>query len=183
MIKRSVVFVLVAFASTLTAVALAQEVPPNAPKYVKSFEVPGLEVRYLDFRWDEQAFKTLQSGGPHPVGQRSWVLARFMVTTDPFKCEGKLVPVGPALLIVNPSKGGAPATLELRSVDMREVFVDMNVVAEPPPGETFYQAPAVWRTVGTRTSRLEMAATEGPGTIQVTANYGDKQTGITLTRD
>ena len=183
MFKRSLVLVAIAGGSLATGPTLAQEAPPNAPKYVKSFQVPGLDVRYLDFRWDEQAFKTLQSGGPHPVGQRSWVLARLMITTDPFKCEGKLIPVGPSLLIVNPSKGGAPATLELRSVDMREVFVDMNVIAEPPPGETYYQAPVVWRAVGTRTNRLQMAATEGPGTVLVTANYGDRQTGLTLTRD
>jgi hypothetical protein len=182
MFNRKAALVVIATASVVTGRTLAQEAPPNAPKYVKSFKVPGLEVRYLDFRWDEQAFKTLQSGGPHPVGQRSWVLARFMVTTDPFKCEGKLIPVGPSLLIVNPSKGGAPATLELRSVDMREVFVDMNVVAEPPAGETYYQAPAVWRVVGTRTPRLEMAATEGPGTILIAAHYGDRETGITLNR-
>jgi hypothetical protein len=181
MIGRTVALVGILGAGTVAP--LAQEVSPNAPKYVKSFAVPGLEVRFLDFRWDEQAFKTLQSGGSHPVGQRSWVLARLMATTNPFKVEGKLLPVGPALLIVNPSKGGAPATLELRYIDMREVFVDMNVVAEPPPGETYWMAPAVWRMVATRTNRLQMAATEGPGTIQITATYGDRQTGITLTRD
>ncbi len=181
MIKRTVALMGMLGAGALAP--LAQEAPPNAPKYVKSFKVPGLEVRYLDFRWDEQAFKTLQSGGSHPAGQRSWVLARLTLTTDPLKWEGKLIPVGPALLILNPTKGGAPATLELRYIDMREVFVDMNVIAEPPPGETYYEAPAVWQTVATRTNRLQMAATEGPGTIVITANYGDRQTGITLTRD
>ena len=150
---------IVAWAPTL----LAQEVSPNAPHYVKSLQAPGLDVRYLDFKWDEAAFTTLQKGGSHPVGRRSWVLARLIATTDPFKCQGKVVPVGPALLILNPARSGAGPTLELRYIDMREVFVDMNVIAEPPPGETYWEAPAVFGKVGTKAGRLEMTLAEGEG--------------------
>ena len=39
---------------------------------------------------------------------------------------------------------GAGPTLELRYIDMREVFVDLNVIAEAPPGEAYCQLPAVF---------------------------------------
>lgn len=78
---------------------------------------------------------------------------------------GKTLPVGPSLLILNPARAGEGPTLELRSVDMREVFVDMNVIAEPPPGETYCQAPAAFRKVDTMAGRLEITLTEGKGSI------------------
>jgi hypothetical protein len=163
--------------------ALAQEAPPNAPHYVKSLQAPGLDVRYLDFRWDQDAFASLTKGGAHPVGRRSWAVARLLVTMDPFKCAGKLVPVGPALLILNPAEGNAGATLELRSIDMRDVFVDMNVIAEPPPGDTYYKVPAVFRKVTTTATRLNMTLAQSGSGLDLTLQYGDQQIGITLIPD
>ena len=119
----------------LGATTFAQELSPNAPKFVKSTKVPGLMVRYLDFVWSEEAFNALEKGGDHRAGRRSWVLARLMVQS-PLKWQGKTIPVGSALLVLNPSRGGTGATLHIQYVDMREVFTDMNVVAEPPEGRT-----------------------------------------------
>jgi hypothetical protein len=161
---------------------VAQEVGPNAPHYVKSVKVPGLDVRYLDFRWDPEAFTTLEKGGPHPVGRRSWVLARLLVTADPFRCAGKAIPVGPALLILNPAAGGEGPTLEVRYIDLREVFTNLNVIAEPPPGETYYKGPAAFRKVATTVGRLEITLTEGKGTIDIASHYGDREARITLVR-
>lgn len=172
----------VTFFVTYARPMVAQEAPPNAPHYVKSVKVPGLDVRYLDFKWDEEAFSTLEKGGPHPVGRRSWVLARLLATLNPFRCEGKTIPVGPSLLILSPARAGEGPTLELRSIDMREVFVDINVIAEPPPGETYCQAPAVFRKVDKMAGRLEMTLTEGKGSIDLTTHYGDRETRITLVR-
>jgi hypothetical protein len=159
------------------------DVPPNAPHYVRSADVPGLNLRYLDFKWDPEAFATLEKGGSHPVGRRSWVLARLLTRLAPFRCEGKLVPVGPSLLILNPAGQGAGPTLELRYIDMREVFVDLNVVAEPPPGETYCKLPAVFRKVDTSAGRLVVSLTEGKGTIDVVSHYGDREARVTLVRN
>ena len=191
--KHGVVAALaVAFCVTLAAPAMAQEppphaaypdgVPPNAPHYVQSAEVPGLNLRFLDFKWDPEAFATLEKGGEHPVGRRSWVLARLLTRLAPFRCEGKIVPVGPSLLILNPARGSAGPTLELRYIDMREVFVDMNVIAEPPPGETYCKIPAAFRKVDTSVPRLKVTMTEGKGTIDVISHYGDRETRVTLVR-
>jgi hypothetical protein len=159
-----------------------KEVPPNAPHYVKSVDAPGLNVRYLDFKFDEEAFATLEKGGSHPVGRRTWVLARLMTRLAPFSCEGKTVPVGPSLLILHPAKAGAGPTLEVRRIDLREVFVNLNVIAEAPPGETYCQLPADFRKVDAVADRLEVRLTEGKGTIDVISHYGDQEARVTLVR-
>jgi hypothetical protein len=186
----------VACVATLARPTLAQEVPaeprvlpPNAPHYVKSVEVPGLNLRFLDFRFDEEAFATLEKGGSHPVGRRPWVLARLLTRLAPFNCAGKTVPVGPSILILHPARGGAGPTLELRYIDMREVFVDLNVIAEPPPGKAYCVVPADFRRVETSAPRLEVTLAEGQasadakkGTIDIVAHSGDRESRLTLVR-
>ena len=162
--------------------AVAQEMPPNAPHYVKSLEAPGLEVRFLDFKWDQEAFDTLRSGGTHPIGSRSWVLARLVLTKNPMRCEGKIIPVGPAILILNPAKKGGAPTVELRAIDMREIFVDMNVVAEPPPGETYFVGPAQLRPVEPKAERLNVRLNERKDGLDIVTHYGDRELTVTLTR-
>jgi hypothetical protein len=168
--------------ATFAHPAVAQEMPPNAPHYVKSLQAPNLEVRFLDFKWDQEAFDTLRSGGKHPIGSRSWVLARLVLTKNPMRCEGKIIPVGPAILILNPAKAGAAPTVELRAIDMREVFVDMNVVAEPPPGETYYLGPAKLKAVEKKAERLNVRVSETKDGLEVITHYGDREMTVTLTR-
>ena len=50
---------------------------------------PGLDVRYLDFKFDEEAFATLEKGGSHPVGRRSWVLARLQASRPLFAARAR----------------------------------------------------------------------------------------------
>lgn len=52
-------------ATLLAALPLIGQESPNRPKFVKSVKAPGLEVRYLDFRWDAEAFNALEKGGAH----------------------------------------------------------------------------------------------------------------------
>ena len=124
----------------------------------------------------------LEHGGTHPAAQRSWVLARLMLQQEPFKWNGKLIPVGPALLVLNPKKGSAGATLEIRYIDLREVFVDMNVIAEPPAGETYQKAPAIFNKVATTVPSLEVSLQEKKDAIDLSVHYGNRQATITLTR-
>ncbi len=159
-----------------------QEAPANAPKYVKYAKAPGVEVRYLDFRWDEEAFTALEKGGSHPAAQRSWVLARLMLQMEPLKWNGKTIPVGPVILVLNPAKGSAGPTLELRYIDMREVFVDMNVIAEPPAGETYQKAPAAFVTVDSVAQRLEVTVAEKGKAYELSVHYGNRKATISLTR-
>ena len=156
--------------------------PPNAPKFIKFAKAPGIDVRYLDFKWDEEALSALEKGGSHPAAQRSWVLARILLQQDPLRWNGKIIPVGPAILVLNPRKGSAGPTLEMRYIDMREVFVDMNVIAEPPPGETYRKEPAVFQTVAEVAPRLEVSVAEKGQAYELLVHYGNRQAALTLTR-
>lgn len=166
----------------LAAAAPAQQMPPNAPHYVRETKVPGLEVRYLDFKWDPEAFATLEKGGDHPVGRRSWVLASLRLPSRYLRWEGKTVPVGVSILILNPARASAGPTFEVRKIDLRDVFTNLNVIAEPPPGETVGLAPAVFRKADTAAQRLELALSEREGAVDLTVHYGDRQASIRLTR-
>lgn len=170
-------------AAMLGSPLVAQEKSKNAPDFVKSVKAPGLDVRYLDFKWDEAAFDAMENGGAHPAAQRSWVLARLMLQRESLKWEdSKRIPVGSALLILNPKKGGVGPTLEIRHVDMREVFTDMNVIAEPPPDVTYRKAPAGFTKVETTAPRLEVGLEEKGNAYNLTVHYGNRQAAITLTR-
>ena len=163
--------------------ATLQATAPNAPKFIKSIQAPlGVDVRYVDFRWDEEAFATIEKGGSHPVGRRSWVLARLLLQEVPLRWNGKILPVGPYLLILHPSRGGAGPTLELRKVDLREVFVNPDVVAEPLDGETYQKAPANFHKVDAVAPRLEIAVRERPRALDVVVHYGDRETVVALVR-
>ena len=172
----------IAVTMLLGASLVGQEAPPNAPKFVKSVKAPGVDVRYLDFRWDEEAFATLEKGGTHPAGQRSWVLARLLLQEVPLHWNGRTIPVGPSLLVLNPAKGSAGPSLELREVDMRDIFVNNNVIAEPPEGRTYQTAPADFKKVGSTVARLDVTLQDKPEALDLAVHYGDRVATITLTR-
>jgi hypothetical protein len=94
--------------------------------------------------------------------------------------NGRTIPVGPSLLELNPAQGSAPATLELRGADMRDVFADMNVVAEPPPGETYQKAPANFGKVETIVPLLDVSLQDKGRSLDLTVRYGDRKATITL---
>jgi hypothetical protein len=167
----------------MTSPLFGQEAPPNAPKFIKSVNAPGVDVRYLDFRWDEAAFASLEKGdGALTVSRRSWVLARLLLQESPLKWNGKTIPVGASLLILNPAHGSTPITLELRGVDMREAFFDMNVIAEPPPGETYQKMPAGFRPVDTLAPLLAVSLQEKDRALDLAVHYGNRKATITLER-
>ena len=114
-------------------------------------------MRHLDFGWDPEAFATLEQGGDHQVGRRSWVLARLLLPTVPLKWEGRTIPVGTAILILHPGRSGVRPGFELRTIDMREVFTDLNVIAEPPPGDTLAAGPAIFEKTDSTAERLDVA--------------------------
>ena len=163
----------------LAAPAAAQR-PKNKPDFVKSVSAPGLGVRFLDFKWEEAAYDAMMNGGSHPAAQRSWVIARLMLHTDPLKWNGKTIPVGTTLLVLNPRRGAEPATLHLQYVDMREVFVDMNVIAEPPPGEIYKTVPAVFEKVTDTLPRLAVGLDHKGKDYVLSVQYGDRKTTLTL---
>ena len=166
----------------LAGSGLAQEAPRNAPHFVETLNAPGLEVKFLDFGWNPEAFATLEKGGDHPVGKRSWALARLLLPYNILRFEGNIVPVGATLLILHPSRGGSGPTFELRKIDMRDVFTDFNVIAEPPPGDTLGVVPAVFEKADTTADRLDVTLTDKKETLELAIHYGDRRAKVVVAR-
>ena len=72
--------------------------------------------------------------------------------------------------------------VEMRRVDMRDVFPNLNAMAPAPRGQTMYKVPARFETASPPADRLEVTLTEGEGTVVLTLRYGDRRLPLTLTR-
>lgn len=144
----------------------------NLPTELKIITAGDVKVRYLNFKWDEAAFAALEKGSGAPAATRSWALARIL-TPKPLELDGKPISGG-SLLILNPARGDVPMSFEVRVIDMRDVFKDVNFVAEPPPGKTVYQAPAEFKTVDAVAERLTLDLKEDDGTYTLSIHYGNR---------
>jgi hypothetical protein len=160
------------FATGVTRSPASAQKTENAPTFIKAVERADVKARYLDFKWDQEAFEALEKGGDLPAAKRSWVIAR-LYPSKPIQIDGKTISGG-NLLILNPARDDTPMTFEVRVIDMREVWVDPNVIAEPPPGRTLYLKPARFEKTGTVADRLTLALSEGDGKVKLSIHYGDR---------
>ena len=157
----------------LTVPLVAAQKEENLPTKIMITEAGDVKVRYLNFVWDEKAFEALEKGGGGPAAARSWALARIL-TPQPLELDGKPISGG-SLLILNPARGDTPLSFEVRVIDMRDVFTDFNVVAEPPPGKTVYQGPAEFKTVEGMADRLTLDLEEADGNYTLSIHYGNRR--------
>jgi hypothetical protein len=153
-------------------VSAAGEQAENAPTFITTVELGDVKVPYLNFQWNEEAFDSMDKGGDAPAAKRSWTIAR-LYPDEPIVWNGKQISGG-NLLILNPATGDTPMSFEVRVIDMREVWVDPNVIAEPPPGRTVYQTPAGFEKVADVAERLTLALTESEGKVQLSVHYGNR---------
>jgi hypothetical protein len=160
--------------------AAAPQQKDNAPTFIKAVERGDVKVRYLDFKWDEKAFEALEKGGDLPAAQRSWAIARLF-PAKPIVIGGKRISGG-NLLILNPARGETPMTFEVRVIDMREVWVDPNVIGVPPEGTTLYLNPAHFEKASSVAERLTLTLSEGEGKITLSVHYGDRLAELEFTR-
>ena len=75
----------VAIALAATAGAQKEE---NMPTQITSVEVANVRARYLNFKWDEEAFEALEKGGDLPGAKRSWAIAR-LYPDKPIMLDGR----------------------------------------------------------------------------------------------
>ena len=87
-------------------------------------------------------------------------------------------------VLVGAFLAAAPLTQEMpanaRYIDLRDVFTDMNVIAEPPPGETCNKAPAFRKTESTA-KRLDVSLNAKGKAFELEVHFGDRKASITLT--
>jgi hypothetical protein len=152
----------------------------NAPTKIINVTQFGVKVRYLDFKWDKEAFEALEKGGNTYGAQRSWAIAR-LYPSKAIIVDGKRIADG-NLLILNPARGDKPMTLEVRAIDMRKVFKEGSVIAEPPEGKTLHIEPADFKKVDSLAERLAITLSEGDGTLKLSIHYGNRMAAMEFER-
>ena len=150
------------------------------PKFLKSVRAPDVEVRFVDFGWSPEAFAAMETGGSHPAAKRSWMLALVRLQRG-MRFGGKPMLIGPVVLILNPKQGDAPFSVELRDIDMRDLYFQNNVIGAPPAGKTIAVLPAHFETVPETKDRLEITAAPSGNDTVLTVHYGNRKTTVTLT--
>ena len=174
---------------TIALAFMALLIPAQVPKEPAKdlslhFEkAPGIEVRFVDYHWQPALFEAMEKGTRAiPDATRNWVVARVNIETRPFSLGGGRMAVGTYALTLWPNLDGKGMAVEMRRVDMRDVFPNLNAIAPAPRGETIYKGPARFETASPPADRLEVAVTEGQGTVVLTLTYGDRRLALTLTR-
>ena len=164
----------------LAALAVPAAAQDTLPKFLKIVRVPDVELRYVDFGWNPEAFAALETGSDHPAARRSWMLALLRLQRG-MRFGGKPVLIGASLLVLNPKRGDTPFNIELRDIDMRDLLFENNVIGTPPKGQTIYVMPARFETVPETKPRLEITAVPSGKDTLITVHYGNRKTTITLT--
>lgn len=154
----------------LTAGAQAPQ-PSPTPLAVVYEKVPGVELRFVNYRWRPEIFEPMVAGGAGPAeSKRPWAFARLLNDT-PLKLGDRTLPVGHGVLVFNPNLDGKGMSLEVRNIDMRRI-IDFNVIAVPPPGDTYYKAPLQLETTPDIEPRMLMTLKEAEGNIVLHFRYG-----------
>jgi hypothetical protein len=175
----------------LTAAALALLLPGQAqvPKepakdlFLRSAKVPGVEIRFVDYHWQPALFEAMASGkGDIPEARRNWVVVRVILDQKPLTLEGKRLAVGNYALALWPNLDGKGMQVEMRRVDMRDVFPNLNAMAPAPRGETIYRGVAQFETESPLADRLSATIAEADGGAVLTLHYGDRRLPLKLTR-
>jgi hypothetical protein len=171
--------------AALVAAALLGQVPKEPAKdlFMHSAKAPGLEVRFVDYHWQPALFDAMEKGARDvPEATRNWVVARVMVDERPFTLQGVKMPVGSYALTLWPNLDGQGMAVEMRRVDMRDVFPRLDAMAPAPKGETIHKGPARFDAASPSASRLEVRAEERDGAVVLTLLYGDRRLSVSLAR-
>ena len=171
--------------AALVAAALLGQVPKEPAKdlFMHSAKAPGLEVRFVDYHWQAALFQAMEKGTRDvPEATRNWVVARVMVDERPFTLGGVKMPVGSYALTLWPNLDGQGMAVEMRRVDMRDVFPSLDAMAPAPKGETIHKGPARFEDASPLASRLEVRVEERVGAVVLTLLYGDRRLSVSLAR-
>jgi hypothetical protein len=172
-------------ALVLLAVAAPAQVPKEPAKdlFLHFLKAPGFEARFVDYHWQPVLFAAMEKGDTSvPLANRNWVIARLTVDDRPFRIQGKLMGVGTYALTLWPNVDGKGMGIEVRQVDMREVFPNLNALAPAPRGETIYKGLAPFEALSPLASRFDASLAEHDGTLELTIRYGDRRLPLQFVR-
>jgi hypothetical protein len=170
--------------AALFGLALQAQVPKEPAKdlFLRSAKAPGVEIRFVDYHWQPALFEAMASGkGDVPEAKRNWVVVRMILDMRPMTLEGKRLPVGNFGIALWPNLDGKGMQVEVRQVDMRDVFPNLNAMGPVPRGETMYKGPVRFETESPVAERLDTKLTEEGGGVVLTVRYGDRRFSLKLT--
>jgi len=170
--------------AALFELALQAQVPKEPAKdlFLRSAKAPGVEIRFVDYHWQPALFEAMASGkGDVPEAKRNWVVVRMVLDMRPMTLEGKRLPVGNFGIALWPNLDGKGMQVEVRQVDMRDVFPNLNAMGPVPRGETMYKGPVRFETESPVAERLDTKLTEEGGGVVLTVRYGDRRFSLKLT--
>jgi hypothetical protein len=122
-------------ALALLALAFPAQIPKGPAKdlFLYFLRAPGIEVRFVDYHWQPALFDAMEKGDPAvPEARRNWVIARVTLGQRPLRIHGKLMGVGTDALAWWPNLDGKGMAIEMRQVDMRDVFPNVDAIAPAP---------------------------------------------------
>ena len=172
-------------AVALLALVFPAQIPKEPAKdlFMHSLKAPGVEVRFVDYHWQPALFEAMEKGNATvPEASRNWVIARIILDQRALKMQGTALPVGNYALAWWPNLDGKGMSIEMRRVDMRDVFPDVNAIAPAPKGETIYKGPAKFEIVSPLAPRFDATLGEEGGTVALTIRYGDRRLLLPLAR-
>ncbi len=175
---------------TMATAVLALAIPAQAPMepakdlFMHSAQAPGVEIRFVDYHWQPAIFAAMEKGDQSvPEATRNWVVARVILDARPLTLGTSRLPVGNYGLVLWPNLDGTGMAVEMRRIDMREVYPDVNAIAPAPRGETLYKAPAKFESGQPLAARfnIELGSAD-PAKVTLTILYGDRRLVVTLVR-
>jgi hypothetical protein len=170
---------------SLLALALQAQIPKEPAKdlFMHSANAPGVEIRFVDYHWQPALWEALEKGSDVPEAKRNWVVVRVILDARPLTLEGTRVAVGNYALALWPNLDGKGMAVEMRRVDMREVYPDVNAIGPAPKGETIYRGPAKFTAGNPLVDRFSVAlGSEDPAKVTLTLSYGDRRLVLTFVR-
>jgi hypothetical protein len=162
----------------LLALALPAQMPKEPAKdlFMHSAQAPGLELRIVDYHWQPAFFEAMEKGSRDiPEATRNWVIARVILNARPLTFGTARLPVGNYGLVLWPNLDGKGMAIEMRRIDMREVYPDVNAIAPAPKGETLYKGPAKFETTSPLAPRFDATLDSQGDTVNLTIRYGDRR--------
>jgi len=163
----------------VSALAFAQGPPAGAP--IRKEKTSWAEAEFVSTPWRPDIFEAMEGGGTKPEGQRSWAFARIS-TSSYFAIDGKMIPPGRYVLVLNPKAGSLPMTLELRRGPGRELFADPTAMAPPEGGETVYKAPVSFVPSDEPVPALDLTLAGWSDGVVLTIRYGNRKLAKELVR-
>jgi len=172
--------------AALLALALPAQMSKEPAKdlFLHSAKAPGVEIRFVDYHWQPALWEAMEKGSSTiPEATRNWVVVRVVLDDRPLTLGTSRLAVGNYGLVLWPNLDGKGMAIEMRQIDMREVYPNINAVAPAPRGETIYKELVKFETGQPPAPRFDVqVASDDPAKVTLTIRYGDRRLVLNLDR-